>query len=153
MTPARSCCVTNLTREGVTVFRGDAHGQFDDVTTEFGLLKPTFGYTGFGTGWFDYDNDGWLDLFIADGAVTVGGSDQTGSFPYAPTQPVVSQRGTRQTFRETSRLAGQHFKSAQVSRGVASATSKTMDAIDLVVNDNNGPVRLLPTRWAAAGTG
>jgi hypothetical protein len=70
--------VTNLTREGVTVFHGDGRGQFDDTTAQFGLLQPTFGYTGFGTQWFDYDNDGWLDLFIANGAVTILGSERGG---------------------------------------------------------------------------
>ena len=63
--------VTNLTREGVTLFHRGPGGQFDDVTAEFGLLQSTFGKTGFGAQWFDYDNDGWLDLFIANGAVTL----------------------------------------------------------------------------------
>ena len=38
---------------------------------EAGLAAPTAAFTGFGTDWFDYDNDGWLDLFVANGAVNM----------------------------------------------------------------------------------
>ena len=62
--------VTNLTREGATLFRG-SKGVFDDVSARFGLTAPTFAFTGFGTQWLDYDNDGRLDLVVANGAVTI----------------------------------------------------------------------------------
>jgi hypothetical protein len=143
--------VTNLTREGVTVFRGDARGQFDDATSDFRLLQPTFGYTGFGTGWFDYDNDGWLDLFIANGAVTIVGSDQPGAFPYAQRSQVFHNEGRGKGFRDVSRLAGPPFQSAQVSRGVAFGDIDNDGAIDIVVNDNNGPVRLLRNQMGRRG--
>src|SRR5437016_1455642 len=60
---------TNLTHEGSNLYINDGHGNFYDASAEFGLLQSTFPYTGFGTEWFDYDNDGHLDLFIANGAV------------------------------------------------------------------------------------
>ena len=61
--------VVNLAREGATLFANDGRGGYQDVSLRFGLRPLTFAYTGFGTDWFDYDNDGWLDLFIANGSV------------------------------------------------------------------------------------
>ncbi|MEY3284480.1 MAG: hypothetical protein RIR86_2493, partial [Acidobacteriota bacterium] len=62
--------VTNLTRQGSTLYRNNGKGLFDDATIDFRLAQPTYLSTGFGVTWFDYDLDGWLDLFTANGAVT-----------------------------------------------------------------------------------
>jgi hypothetical protein len=134
--------VTNLTREGVTVFRGDAHGQFDDVTAQLGLLQPTFGFTGFGAAWLDYDNDGWLDLFIANGGVTIGGSG-SGVSPYSQRKQLFHNEGRGKRFRETSPLGGPAFQVEEVSRGAAFGDIDNDGAVDIVIANNNGPVRLL----------
>ena len=138
--------VTNLTREGVTVFRGDPRGQFDDVTAEFGLLQPTFGFTGFGTGWLDYDNDGWLDLFIANGGVTIMGSERNRAFPYAQRKQLFHNEGRGKRFRNVS--GGAAFQTDEVSRGVAFCDIDNDGAVDIVVANNNGPVRLLRNQAA-----
>jgi len=135
--------VTNLTREGVTVFRGDARGQFDDVTAEFGLLETTFGYTGFGAGWFDYDNDGWLDLFITNGAVTILDSERRGASTYAQRKQLFHNEGRGKRFRETSRLGGTAFEIEEVGRAAAFGDIDNDGAMDIVVTNDNGPVRLL----------
>ena len=135
--------VTNLTREGVTLFRGDARGQFDDVTAQSGLLQPTFGYTGFGTQWFDYDNDGRLDLFIANGGVTIPGSGRSGGSPYSQRNQLFHNEGRGQRFRDVSQVAGPAFQLADVSRAAAFGDIDNDGAIDIVVSNNNGPVRLL----------
>ena len=139
---SQTLLVTNLTREGVTVFRGDAQGQFDDATLESGLLQPTFGYTGFGAGWFDYDNDGWLDLFIANGAVTIVGSQGAAEFPYLQRKQLFHNEGSGKRFRETSHLAGPGFQALEVSRGAAFGDLDNDGAVDIVVANNNGPTRL-----------
>jgi hypothetical protein len=133
--------VTNLTREGVTAFRGDARGQFDDVTAELGLLQATFGCTGFGAQWLDYDNDGWLDLFIANGGVTIGNSG-SGAAPYSQRKQLFHNEGRGKRFRETSRMGGAAFQIQEVSRAAAIGDIDNDGAMDIVVTNNNGPVRL-----------
>jgi enediyne biosynthesis protein E4 len=135
--------VTNLTGEGVTAFRGNAAGQFDDVTAESGLLQSTFGYTGFGAQWFDYDNDGWLDLFIANGGVTLAGPDRGGISRYAERKQLFHNEGRGKPLLETSRLAGAAFQVKEVSRGAAFGDIDNDGAIDILVTNNNGLVRLL----------
>jgi len=135
--------VTNLTGEGVTAFRGNTDGQFDDVTAEVGLLQSTFGFTGFGAQWFDYDNDGWLDLFIANGAVALTGSDRGGISRYAQRKQLFHNQGRRKPFRETSGMAGAAFQVKEVSRAAAFGDIDNDGAIDVLVTNNNGLVRLL----------
>ena len=63
--------VTNIVGETYALYVNDGKGNFEDARTRAGLASPTAAGTGFGTDWFDYDNDGRLDLFVANGAVNV----------------------------------------------------------------------------------
>jgi len=135
--------VTNLTREGVTLFRSDNQGQFDDSTAQFRLAQPTFGYTGFGAGFFDYDNDGLLDLFIANGAVTFIESLRGRRYPYAERNQLFHNEGKGKGFREMTEAAGPGLELVEVSRGAAFGDIDNDGDVDIVVTNNNGPARLL----------
>jgi len=134
--------VTNLTREGATLFRG-AKGQFEDVTSQYGLSTPTFAFTGFGTQWLDYDNDGRLDLFVANGAVTIVESQRGTPYPYRQRNLLFHDEGTTQKFRDASDIAGDAFQRLEVGRGAAVGDIDNDGAVDILVTNNNGPVRLL----------
>lgn len=63
--------MTHRTGETNTLYANDGRGLFNDMTAESGLGPPSRPFTGFGTGWFDLDNDGRLDLLAVNGAVRV----------------------------------------------------------------------------------
>jgi enediyne biosynthesis protein E4 len=134
--------VTNLAREGATLFRGNGKGLFEEVTPQYGLAAPTFAFTGFGTNWFDYDNDGRLDLFIANGAVTIVESLRAQPYPYGQRNLLFHNEG-KQRFHETSGIAGPAFQRIDVGRGAAIGDIDNDGAVDVLVTNNNGPVRLL----------
>jgi hypothetical protein len=136
-----SIFVTNLMREGATLYRNRGHGEFDDATATLGLYQPTVPYTGFGAGWFDYDNDGRPDLFVANGAVTIVESLRGSLYPYSQRNVLLHHEGAR--FRDTSMEAGPPFQAAEVGRGAAFGDLDNDGGIDIVVTNNNGPARLL----------
>jgi hypothetical protein len=144
-----SILVTNLTREGATLFRNKGHGEFTDSTKEFGLYQATFPYTGFGVQWFDYDNDGRPDLFIANGAVTIVETLRGTPYPFLQRNLLLHNEGVR--FREASGEAGPPFQLSEVGRGVAFGDIDNDGRIDILVANNNGPARLLLNETTPAG--
>jgi hypothetical protein len=98
-------------------------------------------FTGFGTQWFDYNNDGRLDLFAANGEVRIIGALQGTPFPYTQTNQLFYNTGTG--FQDVSEEAGPVFQLSEVSRGAAFGDLDNDGDVDIVVSNANGPVRLL----------
>jgi hypothetical protein len=134
---------TNLTKEGCNLYVNDGRGNFYDASIELGLFQPTFPYTGFGTEWFDYDNDGRLDLFIANGAVNRIESLRRNPYPFNQPNQLFHNEGDEKKFSEMTGLAGPAFAMSEVSRGAAFGDINNDGAIDIVVANNNGPARVL----------
>ena len=137
--------VTNLTKEGSTFYRNNGRGQFDDATIEYNLLQPSFLSTGFGVIWIDYDNDGWLDLFTANGAVTLLPALRGDPYPFHQRNQLFHNEGAtgKINFREVSNIAGPALELSEVSRAAASGDLNNDGRIDILVTNNNGPVRML----------
>ncbi len=136
--------VLNLTAEGATLFRNLSGAGFEDVTLMSGLRRFTLPYTGFGVEWFDYDNDGWLDLFMANGAVTIMEELRGSPYPFHQRNLLVRNLGGQAGwFEDVSPAAGAAFQLSEVSRGAAFGDIDNDGDIDIVQTNNSGPVRLL----------
>ena len=136
--------MTHITRETNTIYVNDGQGWFEDRTIAIGLAAPSKGYTGFGTGWFDLDNDGWLDLFAGNGEVSIidGLSNAADPFPlHQPNQLFLNDAGRR--FLDVSDRGGPALALSEVTRGAAFGDVDNDGDIDIVVTNNNGPARLL----------
>jgi hypothetical protein len=139
--------MTHDTQETNTIYVNDGNGWFEDRTLTTGLGTPSQPFTGFGTAWLDYDNDGWLDLFVANGAVrTIAGRSAAGvPFPLDQTNQIFKNLGDGR-FRETTKQAGTVFRQSEVSRGAAFGDVDNDGDVDILVANNSGPARLLVNR-------
>ena len=142
--------VTHNQRETNTLYLGDLATGFTDATSRFALAQASVPYTGFGTLWFDYDLDGWLDLFVANGAVTVDENQPSDSdYPYAQRNQLFRNHG-RGAYREVAAAAaGPGMELVEVSRGAAFGDLDDDGDVDVVLANNNGPARLLLNRMAS----
>jgi enediyne biosynthesis protein E4 len=134
--------VTNIAGETSVLYINDGRATFDDARARWGLALPTAAFTGFGTSFFDYDNDGWPDLLIANGAVNVIEAQRGQPSPYRMQNQLFRNTGARR-FEETTAAGGAAFSRAEIGRGAAFGDIDNDGDIDIVVTNNNGPVRLL----------
>ena len=140
----RDLFLTHLRKETNTLYVNDGQGWFEDRTIVAGLGAPSTGFTAFGTGWLDVDNDGLLDLLSLNGTVQIIESLRKKKDPYPLHQPnqLFLNRG-KKGFEEVSHQAGVVFKASEVSRGAAFGDLDNDGDGDVIVTNNNGPVRLL----------
>jgi hypothetical protein len=139
--------LTHLTGETNTLYRNDGEGRFDDQSSRSGLGIPSRRWTGFGTAWFDLDNDGWLDVFITNGAVKRMDERVAAGDPYPLAQPdqlFLNQQG--QNFQEIDSALVQALARPFIGRGAAFGDIDNDGDTDILVNNNAGPVRLLMNR-------
>ncbi len=136
--------MTHLVAETNTLYVNDGSARFEDRTARVGLGIPSLPYTGFGTAWFDFDNDGWLDLFVANGAVRIldALARAKDPFPLHERNQLFRNLGTGR-FEDVTARAGAVFELSEVSRGAAFGDVDNDGDVDVLVTNNNGPARLL----------
>ena len=143
--------MTHLKSEKNTLYTNDGTGFFKDASLEANLAVSSLPFTAFGTRFFDYDNDGWLDLFAANGEVRTIESLARRGDPYPLHQPNQLFRNLGDgRFREVTSQAGSVFRLSEVSRGAAFGDLDNDGDTDVVLFNNNGRTRLLINRAGTA---
>jgi enediyne biosynthesis protein E4 len=115
--------------------------DFIDEADRFGLGQISLDFVGWGTFFFDYDNDGRLDLFEANGHTF-----QRRDAPrlLAPeTDQLFWNRSNQEGFYDVSRVSGEHFHQPLVGRGAAFADYDHDGDLDILVMQHDGPAILL----------
>ena len=141
--------VTNYFNETNTLYRNDGVA-FTDVTSEFGLGAPSKQRLGFGASFLDADNDGWLDLFVANGHVQSYPPELEKNTPFAQLPQVfMNSKGIR--FEEVSATAGPYFQNRVVGRSSGICDFDRDGKMDLAVQHLNGRATLLRNQTKNAG--
>ena len=132
--------VTNFADEGNALFRR-AGSYFNEVTYQSGILEKSYVKVGFGARLFDYDNDGDLDAFVANGHIdpTI---NQLRDYVFFRQENLLYEN-REGSFRECSSEAGAWSQVRDLSRGAAFGDLDNDGDVDIVVTNNGGPVNLL----------
>ena len=132
---------TNFSDQVTTLYRNNGDGTFHDSSLAAGL-GVNRKYVGFGAGFFDYDNDGWKDIFLANGHVYAQIGD--GKLHVSYKEPKILYRNLRNgRFEDISSKAGVSALPPQVGRGCAFGDFDNDGDVDIVINNLDGPPSLL----------
>src|SRR5262249_2336479 len=147
--------VTNLRDETNTLYINKGELGFQDDSLSSGLGPPSLPYTGFGTGFFDFNNDGNLDLAVANGRVTRGNlliQNQPPQYWDFYAEPGLLFQNTGDGhFTNVSAEAGPLAYYIENSRGLALGDVDNDGGIDLLINNCGGAARLLKNDFKPRG--
>lgn len=126
--------VTNFVDEYNTLYRNNGNYDFTDVSFNAKVAQATRPFVGWGTGFFDLDNDGWLDLFVVNGHVYPQMDQVSSGAKYRQAKLLFINKGDG-TFCNASLVAGKALSELRVSRGAAFGDLDNDGQVDIVVED------------------
>jgi len=124
--------VTNFSLEPNSLHRNNGNGTFTETTFGAGVGNPTLLFLGFGTAFKDFDHDGWLDIFAANGHVIDNISLFDPTISYAQTNQLFRNEGDG-VFTDVSSAAGPPFQVERVHRGAAFGDVDNDGDVDVLV--------------------
>ena len=133
--------VTDLANQMYALYQNNKDGSFNYATVTSGLGQITRTHSGWGVRWFDYDNDGWKDLLIAQGHDLDTIQLTFPNLRYR--EPMLLARNTGQSFVDVSSASGAVFQQAWAARGMAIGDIDNDGRLDAVVTTNDGPAHIL----------
>ncbi|HTG95080.1 MAG TPA: CRTAC1 family protein, partial [Pyrinomonadaceae bacterium] len=134
--------VGNFTNESMALYRNDGTGLFTDEAPNSGIGKMSAQSLTFAVFFFDYDLDGLLDVFAANGHVSDDISVVQPNVKYAQPPHLFRNKGKKK-FEEVTTKLGRALQRAIVGRGAAYGDCDNDGDLDLLITSNNGPARLL----------
>jgi enediyne biosynthesis protein E4 len=134
--------IGNFTNESMALYHNDGSGLFSDAAPVSGLGQMTNQSLTFGAFFFDYDLDGLLDVFAANGHVSDDISVVQPTVRYMQPAGVYHNKGASK-FEDVSAKLGRALQKPVVARGAAYLDYDNDGDLDLLITTNNGPARLL----------
>jgi hypothetical protein len=147
--PTLSIFRANFSDEFETLYRNRGDGTFDDVTLAAGLGQNTR-YVGWGTGFFDFDNDGWKDLMLVNGHVFPEVEKLHIDIHYKDRAILYHNLGNGK-FADVSKESGPAFAELHSSRGAAFGDIDNDGAVEVAVNNQNEAPSLIKQSGAISG--
>ena len=139
--------VTDFGDDYKVLFHNDGDASFTDVSYKAGIAQPTIPFVGWGDGFLDYDNDGWLDLFMVNGHVypQVDQHDWGTTFAERPLlfHNVPDGTGKGRRFENVPAVKGTGLAEVIPARGAAFGDLFNDGKIDVIINPIDGPPVLL----------
>ncbi|HEV7745119.1 MAG TPA: CRTAC1 family protein [Pyrinomonadaceae bacterium] len=128
--------ITNFDDEYNVLYHNDGRNSFTDISFKAKVAEVSLPYVGWGTNFLDYDNDGWVDLFVANGHVY----PQRGQYRQ---RELLHHNNRDGTFSEIAAQAGPALIEERVGRGAAFGDLDNDGDVDVVVADLDGSPQLL----------
>ena len=132
-----SLMITNFANQMISLYHNEGNGLFVDEAPRSEVGRNTLVTLGFGCFFFDYDNDGWPDIFVSDGHIENEIERVQKRVSYAEPPHLFRNLGAGK-FQEVTAQMGTAFASAKVGRGAAYADIDNDGALDVLVTTNGG---------------
>jgi hypothetical protein len=136
-----SIIISNFANQMVSLYHNEGNGLFVDEAPQSEVGRATLVTLGFGCFFFDYDNDGWPDIFVADGHIEDGIERVQKRVSYAEPSHLFRNLGEGK-FQEVTAQMGAAFAAPRVARGAAYADIDNDGFLDILVTTNAGPAYL-----------
>lgn len=136
-----SILISNFSNQMLSLFHNEGHGLFVDVAPTSEIGRDSLLTLGFGCFFFDYDLDGWLDIFVANGHIEDQIENIQKRVRYAEPPHLFRNLGNGK-FTEVTERMGPEFAKPRVARGAAYADIDNDGDLDLVITTNAGPAQL-----------
>jgi len=138
---APSLLITNFSNQMISLYHNEGKGLFVDEAPRSEIGRDTLLTLGFGCFFFDYDLDGWPDIFIANGHIDGDIQKVQPNVKHAMPPHVFRNLGNG-NFQETTKSLGAVFASPRVGRGAAYGDINNDGRLDLLLSTNGGPAYL-----------
>ncbi len=139
--PAIVVIISNFANQMVSLYHNEGNGLFVDEAPQSEVGRATLVTLGFGCFFFDYDNDGWPDIFVADGHIEDAIERVQKRVRYAEPAHLFRNLGGGK-FQEVTAQMGPAFAAPRVARGAAYADIENDGFLDVLITTNAGPAFL-----------